>query len=344
MVDVEDADLDEERDDYLSTVLPRYKTDKHNIVRCTIDHLATANPSDADINLHLTTHIMGSILTKCPSQRCRANEDGESCWCRYKINTCKVNKTTVVYQQGAHITDDLAAPSPVRRWITPAMKELLKAELDRHPDATPLQLLGLLAFEISNTDLRGPEPSRGQVEYFLRLWRNNHPGADTRQVSSAIDGSLYDEVGLHNSSPRSVVYFSDTVCHGNHWVSRVGVGSDADPYRIGLTCYQLLNDYVLVQQNNERTVIVHLDSTFNTVKQKYPAFVIGYSDRCGHFFPMDYFCTSKRQNADVSWCLRFLQRALRETFNVEFKPTFIVMDGDKAQYKACAKIFRQQRY
>ncbi|KAE9118858.1 hypothetical protein PF007_g8778 [Phytophthora fragariae] len=214
------------------------------------------------------------------------------------------------------------------------MKVVLEDQLERHPSLTPLQLLSTLSYKIANTELRGPEPSYNQVEYFLRVWRDNHPGADTHQVSSAIDPSLYDEVGIHERSPRAVVYFSEAVRDEGRWVSRVGVGTEDDPYRIGLTCYQLLYDYVQVQTNPDVAVIVHIDSTFNTVKQKYPAFVIGYSDRCGQFFPLGYFCTSKRKNADVGWCLRHLQRAILDTFHVHFQPEFVMTDADKAQYKA----------
>ncbi|KAE9018371.1 hypothetical protein PR002_g13122 [Phytophthora rubi] len=174
----------EDRDEYLSTVLPRYATDKHNRVPCTIDHLAKVDPSDADIDLQLTTHYMGSILTLCRSERCRTTADGEDCWCRYKINTCEDGNTTIVFQQGAHVMDDLSALSPLRARITPAMKVVLEDQLERHPSLTPLQLLSTLSYKIANTELRGPEPSYNQVEYFLRVWRDNHPGADTHQVST----------------------------------------------------------------------------------------------------------------------------------------------------------------
>lgn len=97
MAEIEDPDLEwrliwrtdhsyEERDEYLSTGLPRYMSDKYNKVRFTF---ATENISDAEPDLNLSTNLMGSILTECRSQLCKANEDGEACWCRYKINTGK---------------------------------------------------------------------------------------------------------------------------------------------------------------------------------------------------------------------------------------------------------------
>jgi hypothetical protein len=79
---------------------------------------------------------MSSIMTNSRSVRCLENETGDKCFCRYKIDTCEAGSTTVIFQQGTHVMDDLPAPSPARPRLTADMKDLIEAELERHPVAT----------------------------------------------------------------------------------------------------------------------------------------------------------------------------------------------------------------
>ncbi|KAG3089942.1 hypothetical protein PC121_g4180 [Phytophthora cactorum] len=51
------------------------------------------------VDLALDSHTMSSNMTNCRSARCYDNEEGDVCYCRYKINTCEAGRTTVVYQQ-----------------------------------------------------------------------------------------------------------------------------------------------------------------------------------------------------------------------------------------------------
>ncbi|KAG2934147.1 hypothetical protein PC116_g8419 [Phytophthora cactorum] len=56
------------------------------------------------------------------------------------------------------------------------------------------------------------------------------------------------------------------------------------------------------------------------VRQKYTVFILGISDSCGRFFPIVYYCASKRRAEDVAWCLSYLQRATIRLFAVSFAP------------------------
>ncbi|KAG3083066.1 hypothetical protein PI124_g19029 [Phytophthora idaei] len=120
------------------------------ITSTSIDHWVSF-----EIDLALDSHTMSSILTNSRSARCHDNEEGDVCYCRYKINTCEAGRTTLVYQQGSHVTDDIQTPKPARQRIIPAMKDLIIAELETRPAATTQQLFLLIASEITDTDLQG---------------------------------------------------------------------------------------------------------------------------------------------------------------------------------------------
>ncbi|EGZ24268.1 hypothetical protein PHYSODRAFT_455650, partial [Phytophthora sojae] len=112
----------------------------------------------------------------------------------------------------------------------------------------------------------------------------------------------------------------------------LGTGTPTSPFRIGLTCFTLLDQYVNIQRDPRCTTLFHVDSTHSIVKMKYPVFVFGISDSCGKFFPIVYFCTSQRTGTDIEWCCAFLKRVLWETFVVQFSPQFIMTDADNAQF------------
>jgi hypothetical protein len=82
---------------------------------------------------------------------------------------------------------------------------------------------------------------------------------------------------------------------------------------------------------------MHLDSTHSIVKQKFPVFVVGISDRSGSFMPVDYFCTSLRKARDIVWCLAFLKSVVVREFGVPFQPDFVMTDTDKTQFNACQR-------
>lgn len=89
---------------------------------------------------------------------------------------------------------------------------------------------------------------------------------------------------MHPEAPTNLVILCDTIIAGGRHVASEGCGSDAAPFRVGLTCYKLFQDYVNVQRAADQTTILHIDSTFKIVKQCYPAMVMGYSDKGDYFF------------------------------------------------------------
>ncbi|KAF4144471.1 hypothetical protein GN958_ATG06319 [Phytophthora infestans] len=147
------------RDEYLNT-LPRYATEKNNKVTCKIDYWQEVHDMDAAFD----HHTMSSVLTNCRSHRCLANEDGDDCYCRYKISTCDRGRMSVVYQQGVHVMHDIQAISPPHTRLTGPMKKSLEAKLDLFSSASTQQLYAHISLAIERNDLNGPAPLETQVD------------------------------------------------------------------------------------------------------------------------------------------------------------------------------------
>ncbi|ETN00750.1 hypothetical protein PPTG_24199 [Phytophthora nicotianae INRA-310] len=101
---------------------------------------------------------MSSVLTNCRSHRCLANEDGDECYCRYKINTCERGRINVVYNQGVHVMHDIRATSPPRTRLTGPMKTVIEAKLDLSPPASTQQLYAHISSALERNDLNSTAP------------------------------------------------------------------------------------------------------------------------------------------------------------------------------------------
>ncbi|OWZ20026.1 hypothetical protein PHMEG_0005630 [Phytophthora megakarya] len=279
-----DSQLDRVR--YLSEVLPRYATVRSELRNCTIDHLENGN-----IDVAMMRHTTRTILTSFHYERCNNTEDEDAvCMCRYKVTTCIVGNTTVVFQQGLHLMADDDVESPPHLHLTREMRDKLMHRLELNPTATAIQLFGLIVHLVDVDDLRGPLPTRSQLINFLRSWRPILPDSVTLSL-------------LELEWEQKQILFA--------W-------------------------YLDVQQQTSTTTVLHLDTTFMVVRQRYPVSVIGYSDKFGHFFPLGYFCTSRRKEPDMAWCIRSLKRAILNSFGEVFAPEFVMTDADTAQYNACS--------
>ncbi|EGZ12052.1 hypothetical protein PHYSODRAFT_515053, partial [Phytophthora sojae] len=117
-------------------------------------------------------------------------------------------------------------------------------------------------------------------------------------------------------------------------VSRLGDGSEAFPFRVGMTCIRQIRDYISVQNRSDCTTILHLNSTHSMAINGYSVFAVGYSDQSCHFVPLAYFCTSQKRKLDIGWCLRYIKRVCVDIGNVPFAPQYVMMDADKAQFNA----------
>ncbi|KAE9178269.1 hypothetical protein PF005_g24146 [Phytophthora fragariae] len=215
------------------------------------------------------------------------------------------------------------------------MKSYVQDQLMLRPDVKPYTLFSIIASMIHNDQMRGPEPELEQVQNYVKEWRKANPVDSYPQTVLFCAQRMFDTTGISADFPWAGVVLCDTR-EGEHGLEpNLGDGSETNPFRAGITSYKLLESYVDVQRNPEQTSMLHIDTTFNMNKQRFPVMVIGISDRSGHFFPVGYFCISYRRACDIVWCLRQLDRVLHETFQERLAPEFVMMDGDKAQFNAC---------
>lgn len=315
------------RDRHLAS-LPHFMRRKNSVSSCTLDHNETG-----DSQLALTPHDMRSVLTECRSHRCREATDGAACWCRYKVNSCEDSNCCVIFQQGKHAMLDPNVLTPQRPELTEEMKTYIVSQLTNRPTTIAYRLFSVIVSKVERGEMRGPAPHRNKVDNFVRGWKRSNPADEMARVIEMCNRSLYDEAGMDAENPTATVILCDSVVKDGRHVASVGNGSEANLFRVGITCYKLLQDYVNVQLSPDATAMLHVDTTFKIVKQCYPAMVVGYSDKGGHFFPLAYFSISRRREEDISWCLQQLKRVCFEQFTIVFTPEF-VMDADGAQRNA----------
>ncbi|GMF30804.1 unnamed protein product [Phytophthora fragariaefolia] len=172
------------------------------------------------------------------------------------------------------------------------------------------------------------------MQNYVKAWRKINKLDAVVPVLEICRRSRYDLIAGERSREDLVVFCDSKIEHG---VAEpvLGTGSVARPFRIGLTSILLVERYVDVLRNPDLHTLLHLYNTHSIMKQKYPVFVIGISDRTGGFLPVVYYRTSQRKEIDSSWCLSFLKRVVLQEFRVVISPDFVMIDADTAQYNAC---------
>ncbi|KAE9191702.1 hypothetical protein PF002_g24422 [Phytophthora fragariae] len=198
----------------------------------------------------------------------------------------------------------------------------------------PLLAYSFMSRELTSGRIAGQAPALEKVQNSVKTWRGKNKPDRMEPVLEICRQSMYDG-GAAERTSESLLVFCDTQVVDGAVQPALGTGSAANPFRIGLTCMALLESYVKVQRDPTLSTLLHLDSTHSIVKQKYPVFVMGISDRSGSFMPVVYYCTSLRKAQDIRWCLAFLKRVILHEFGLIFSPDFVMMDADKAQFKAC---------
>ncbi|OWZ15301.1 hypothetical protein PHMEG_00011085 [Phytophthora megakarya] len=271
---------------------------------------------------------MRTILTKCTSARCaRVNV---TCTCRYKINTCEMSGLVFVFQDGQHAMLDGSEGSPRAAKMTAEMKAFVEHEISMNSSVTPHVVFTRLC-----TVLQGQPPLESQVQGYIKRWRAKNRDDSMQPVIDICKQSMFELNRASSNSGDELLVFCDSDFENGSFVPALGNGSDGSPFRLGLTCFSLLEAYITVQEDPRCVTILHVDSTHNMVRQRYSVFILGYSDLCGHFFPLVYYCASQRRAEDVAWCLSYIKRVMQQLFRSRFAPKFVMTDADNGQYNAC---------
>ncbi|POM69851.1 Hypothetical protein PHPALM_13827 [Phytophthora palmivora] len=182
----------------------------------------------------------------------------------------------------------------------------------------------------------GPPPLESQVQGYMKRWRAKNRDDSMELVIGICAQPMFELVPNVDQSGGNLLVFCDSTWHNNKLIPNIGNTSDSSPFRMELTSYTLLEQYVTIQQDPRCVTILHVDSTHSMVRQRYNVFILGVSDSCGRFFHVVYYCASQRRAEDVAWCFNYLKRVMLRVFAVNFAPHYIMTDADKAQYSVCA--------
>ncbi|OWZ16470.1 hypothetical protein PHMEG_0009740 [Phytophthora megakarya] len=149
--------------------------------------------------------------------------------------------------------------------MTSAMKMYVQERLNSNRSITAHILFTEFAVKVKTKEMQGPAPKKDQVRGFFKRWREKDRDDSMQPV---------EEMG------------AQFIRENGQIVPDLGDASDEYPFRMALTSFSLLEAYTEVQQDPRCTTILHVDSTFNMVRQKYSVFILGISDSCGHYFPL----------------------------------------------------------
>jgi MULE transposase domain len=317
--------------DFLRTQ-PKYAIKKTNRVPCTLVH-------DHESRVFYERHEMTSRLTACTSLRCHFNDDDDYCEARYKINECSVvGHVGKVYKQGYHLSQvrqDAPPDSPRNPTLTPAMKEYIDSALDELPTAAPNKVRENIVLKCRDGTLDGVVPPLKVVQNYVRSWRRSHPitNGNVEVIEGYILPRLFDSTTFADIPDVSPVYVADfELVEVTEGTRRLGNG-DTYPFRVGVTCRDLIQKYLNVQRDESKSAIVHIDSTFGVVNASYNFFAFGISDLRGGYHPFAFFCTSQRTAPDIQWCLSQVNQ-VAQACGDNFNPDYVMMDADDAQFNA----------
>lgn len=77
---------------------------------------------------------------------------------------------------------------------------------------------------------------------------------------------MYGVVANSAETTDELLIMCDTTREGATLTPKLGTGTPTSPFRIGLTCFTLLDQYVNIQRDPRCTTLFHVDSTHSIVK------------------------------------------------------------------------------
>ncbi|KAF1783968.1 hypothetical protein GQ600_12624 [Phytophthora cactorum] len=192
------------------------------------------------------------------------------------------------------------------------MKNYIVGSLSDGEKTTAARLYTLIYTLVDNNEMTGPAPKGTQVRDFVKNWRRKNPKDSMAPLIALCDGRLYDQQDPATLLDIEMVILCDSQPNSQpgdtELVSHFGDGSTSYPLRVGMTCLRMMKSYIDVKNRPNCISILHIDNTHNRAINGYVVFAFGYSDICGHYYPMVYFCTLQKRAIDIGWCIQYIQR------------------------------------
>ncbi|POM77736.1 Hypothetical protein PHPALM_4831 [Phytophthora palmivora] len=163
------------------------------------------------------------------------------------MSECQESNYTTVVQEGEHTMQKDAITSPrIIRGLADAMKAIVHNALERNYGVAP----HIFAKQYQNNP-----------HWSLRFKGISKGGVAKTEMIQWIQLLKFVKRPCSNWYVIQIVVLCDSRREGSRLVPDIGDASDASSFRMGLTCYSLLETYMNVQQDPRCVTILHVDST-----------------------------------------------------------------------------------
>eukprot|EP00644_Phytophthora_capsici_P019281 jgi/Phyca11/132893/e_gw1.255.6.1 len=284
-----------------------------------------------DINCKICTadHAMIERRMACTSPSCAKKEEvlgGTQCAVQWKTWECMSHSLWHVYTNGEkHLRDEacigahrVPITSEVRQFVTRMdacgmQPRHIWSNLRRAPDV-PAPPLGL--------------PSRQQITDCVKRLRRKNLTRNTRQgvKSLAKEYPYYDGI----DDGKAFLFAPDFEDDG---FPRIGKGSDADPFVIGVTTLSLLTKVnQLCGDGHFR--LFHTDATFKLSDLGYPVITCGFTDRSRTYHLAAILIVSARTYREYELAFGSFAKLYQRIFGASLRVDAIMGDAEDAQPNA----------
>ena len=104
----------------------------------------------------------------------------------------------------------------------------------------------------------------------------------------------------------------------------------------------ILMNSVNLLRNCCKNGTIHVDGTYQLIKNRFPVFVMGITDMQGQFFPIAFCITSNEEEIDYFYFFDGIKKQC-QIIGVKFRPKYIMLDAAAAGFNAAEKVFPQAK-
>ncbi|RLN60421.1 hypothetical protein BBJ28_00022600 [Nothophytophthora sp. Chile5] len=270
-------------------------------------------------------HAMKYQLTACICVACKKAAPYTKCPWRGKILTCTRSGIMCVYETGAHF---ITVMPPKKESLSIRQKEYCKKLAVQGLKPARIRNSMRRKFGLSSENLPSLRIVQNCVNYYARTKLGNNDSYE--EVARSIREKAFTGKGGETDS------FTFGWRMDAEQKPIVGIGSDEDPFFVGITTKTLLHR----MNSPPESFTFHMDAAFKLNQVGYPVFVVGISDRARRFHLVALFIASQRIEAIYRMALASLRRIHHAVTTSHIRLRFVVGDAEDAQFNAFESIFR----
>lgn len=258
--------------------------------------------------------------------RCKLVPKDWPTWCtrQYMVHFPNGNLDTIVYHNNlSHNHDDLIATKDTKtqRRLSESMIDFMENlfQLETTQYSCVIRHIEN-ARKQQNVLLNEPNPSRDQVSYRLKLFRN-------KEIKPVLKlGELMSWCKEHSNPPEEPheTFVLDYWRDKNNGIQL--------KFRFVFTTLFLLNLFKSLEK-------VCIDSTYKLNWNGFPLTILGTIDRNKKFHPVAFACTTNETKDDYAFVFGAVKAKIKQFFAVDFEPSILISDAADAIRNAFYQIF-----